>query len=69
MKPDIAKWEAIIRFGGCFFVPKRAERRLAVLVLKVKNRLEAAGRKVESQIPRMAGGAYRCEEGAIPKFV
>ena len=41
-----------------FFVPEWAERRLAVLVRKVKKRLEAAGRKVESQIPRMAGGAY-----------
>ena len=41
-----------------FFVPEWAERRLAVLVWKVKNRLEAAGRKAESQIPRMAGGVY-----------
>ena len=41
-----------------FFVPEWAERRPAVLVRKVKKRLEAAGRKVESQIPRMAGGAY-----------
>ena len=39
-------------------MPEWAERRLAVLVRKVKKRLEAAGRKVESQIPRMAGGAY-----------
>lgn len=29
-----------------------------VLVRKAKNRLETVGRKVESQIPRMAGGAY-----------
>ena len=41
-----------------FFVPKWAERRPAVLVRKVKNSLEAVGRKAGSQIPRMAGGAY-----------
>ena len=41
-----------------FFVPEWAERRLMVLVRKAKNRLETVGRKVESQIPRMAGGAY-----------
>lgn len=29
-----------------------------MLVRKVKNGLEAVGRKAESQIPRMAGGAY-----------
>lgn len=28
------------------------------MVRKVKNGLEAVGRKAESQIPRMAGGAY-----------
>ncbi len=39
-------------------MPEWAERRLAVLVRKVKKRLETVGRKVESQIPRMAGGAY-----------
>ena len=41
-----------------FFVPKRAERRLVVLVRKLKNGLEAVGRRVGNQIPRMAGGAY-----------
>ena len=41
-----------------FFAPERAGRRLMVLVRKVKNGLEAVGRKAESQIPRMAGGAY-----------
>ena len=37
-----------------FFAPKRAERRLVVLVRKVKESLEAAGRQVERRIPRMA---------------
>ena len=41
-----------------FFVPKRAERRLVVLVRKVKESLEVVGRQVEMRIPRMAGGAY-----------
>lgn len=41
-----------------FFAPKRAERRLVVLVRKLKNGLEAVGRRVGNQIPRMAGGAY-----------
>lgn len=41
-----------------FFAPKRAERRLVVLVRKVKKGLETAGRQVERRIPRMAGGAY-----------
>lgn len=51
-------WEAIIRFGGCFFCAQKAERRLVVLVRKLKNGMEAVGRRVENQIPRMAGGAY-----------
>jgi len=41
-----------------FFVPKRAERRLVVLVRKVKKGLKVVGRQVERRIPRMAGGAY-----------
>ena len=41
-----------------FFAPKRAERRLVVLVRKVKESLEVVGRQVEMRIPRMAGGAY-----------
>lgn len=39
-------------------MPKWAERRLAVLVRKVKSVLEDVGRKAENEIPRIAGGAY-----------
>ncbi len=41
-----------------FFAPKRAERRLVVLVRKMRKGLEAVGRQVERRIPGMAGGAY-----------
>ena len=59
MKPNIARiGKQSSDLVVAFFAPKRAERRLVVLVRKLKNGLEAVGRRVENQIPRMAGGAY-----------